>query len=457
MSAVAGAGTLLIVWNLVGRRGGWVLGLIAASFLGSTYTFWYFSAEVEAYVPAVFWGVVAFAVLSNLGNRYFLRLCGGVICWALAVLFHQSLIFMAPAIALLIWRSAKGRKTAVLHIAAVLCITGLLCFLAYAACAFITDGKTGLRGTIHWATKFAQYGYYGGLDRSSLPRAVIGFGRSIIHGRRLYDSLYSGGSWGVISALAAPYVYTLFVMIFFTVVVCRRLPSTWSSKGLFAPAVLWFVSQAAFSMYFDPANVEWWVIPSVPFVLALFCGISEANPGKLSDYKWILAFTAGVIFFANLSQDMVILNDISRNTNVTAARKIAQIANPGDLVVVPVFLTARIANAEHGPTHSNLISIHALFKDAGEDRGNAENMLAEKIERTAQNRGKVIYLDRLITDENAALHGIGARDAKMIIEKHVRSGRRRDKVFILWPDNKIGKPWSRIETAIIVGVPNSED
>ena len=456
MSAFAGAGTLIIVGRLAAEKTSPAYGLAAAGLLGATYAFWYFSGEIETYVPAALWGTSAFAVLCRLREKGALRLGCAVILWSFAVLLHQSLIFMAPALAFLTWRGSRSGKQAALRIGALWLFTGAICFAAYALGAFAAEGATGLRPIFRWATKFGAYGYYGGFNRWAALRAAVGLGRSIIHGRLLYAAVWSGVPWPVLIGLGAPLAYTGFALILMAVKILRRFKTIWRTETPFAGAVLWFLSQAAFSLYFNPANVEWWAIPLIPLVIALAIGAAQASTRETKDNKWLLAFTAAVVLFANLSQDIVLLNDETRNENVAAARLIARLADVRDLVVAPAFLKPRIAYAERGEIHRNAISLHTVLKDARDDRARGNAELEEHIRRTAENGGKVIYLARLITDENASLHGITPNEANKMLLKHLKTSKRKATVTVLWPDRQIGKPWPKIRLGLFVGTPVRE-
>jgi len=453
MSAIAGAGTLIVAARLVASKTTAAYGLAAAALLGATYSFWYFSGEVETYVPAAFAATAAFAVLCGLDDKSTRRLALAALLWSAAVLLHQSLVFMAPAVAFAAWRSSRDTKQALRRIGFLWLSAAAICCAAYAAGAFAAGGATGLRGIARWATKFGGYGYYGGIDRWSAVRAAVGLGRSIIHGRLLYEAVWSGAQWPVLVGLGAPVAYTASALVLILLKILGNLKTVWRNRTPFAAATVWFFSQTAFSLYFDPGNVEWWVIPMVPLVIALAVGFAQASAAEPTENTWILVFTAGVVFFANFSQDFSLLNDEKRNCNVASAGKIAKLADARDLVVAPVFLKPRIAYAEHGEVHANVISMHTLFKDAREDRSRAEAELERRIRITAEQGGKVFFLDRLITEKNASLHKTTPRDTKAMLLKHLKASRRKTGLTLRWPDNRIGKPWPKVRVDLFVGIP----
>ena len=87
-----------LAWEISGSR---AATLVATLALALTYGYWFYSVEVEIYVPPLFFLLVATWLLWRAvrgGPTYLFWLIG--LCHALASLIHQASLFIIPAFAL---------------------------------------------------------------------------------------------------------------------------------------------------------------------------------------------------------------------------------------------------------------------------------------------------------------------------------------------------------------------
>lgn len=121
------AGLAVILFYRILRSKGWTneRSLIAASIFGFSATWWKFASDANAYVPAIFLLLCAYALI---GSPRWVWLAG--LATAGAMLFHEMAIFFLPAGLILLW---KQRTRLLTYLAAALAPVAIAYAWAYRA------------------------------------------------------------------------------------------------------------------------------------------------------------------------------------------------------------------------------------------------------------------------------------------------------------------------------------
>ncbi|MBD3169588.1 MAG: hypothetical protein GF307_08905 [candidate division Zixibacteria bacterium] len=191
----AGLFVLLMVYLIAGKLNmAPYLRAIAVFITAFSYSFWRYSNECETYIiPLVFIMLVIAGVIRMFekGHSYGRAFWLGI-GTAFAVLFHQQhIVFIIPlTIAFLISSFDSERKysTGIIIKNYLLCLLTFVFVLtfAYSLVGFIVLGKGNFTELRQWFTGYAYGGVWGAWSFYSIPKAVIGLGRSFIGGHFIF-------------------------------------------------------------------------------------------------------------------------------------------------------------------------------------------------------------------------------------------------------------------------------
>jgi hypothetical protein len=250
LSSLAGAGALAVLyklaWELSGLR---YVALAAALGMGLSYGFWFYSVEVEIYVPPLFFLLTAAwllwrAMRDEWPELYWLAgLCQGV-----AALIHQGSLFIAPACALGILlvpgpvyeRIGRAMRYGLALIGVVI--------PAYLVAGVFVAGQNTPDLFLKWVNNYGHLGTWGAWRGDSVEATVSGLSAAV-----------SAEFWtGRIAAL-----------LLIAYVLVRAVPIT-RRGGTFAIALWgWFAIYAVFFAWWQPENLKFWVLMlPAPLLLA---------------------------------------------------------------------------------------------------------------------------------------------------------------------------------------------
>ena len=294
LNALFGALSVSIFYLLLRRR----LSLSSAAALVGTalmtfsYGVWFYSTTVEVYVIPLFFLLWAFYLLTA-GRISGIRagLVGAIS--GLAVLFHQvHILFAIVVLAALVLR----RK----HLSTSLPKALSYCFLSMAAMVLIPYGLVmfGVLGldsagaAWQWLTTYARDPqFWNAPGLSSLPKAAVGFGRSLVGAHFIFGISQLQGAAGsafganwladeaflvrnltptvavALLGLAAVFVLSSLAALVYGLRKRRSLPP--DLRILLGLTALWFAVYAAFFLLWEPFNPEFWIPQSVCWWLAL--------------------------------------------------------------------------------------------------------------------------------------------------------------------------------------------
>lgn len=297
---------------------------------------WFFSSEPEVYVVSAACGLWSLYFLMRLGISRRL----GNAAWAgaaagFAALFHQTGIFLFVPAAVVFWML---RRRGALRCAAVFSgAFALIVAPVYLAAAWAATGTLAPGAFVRWIFLFGAEGY-GGLEASSLPKSALGLSRALVGGQALLDWARGAGAGGlgvavgalfaIVGAAAAAALATAGVCVF------KRQPIRVRAGASAAFAA--FGVYGLFSVYFDPANFEWWTIPLSLGGLGVSV-LALTGPAPRVRLAWAAVVLVGASnFLLDFSYRRQPGADLVRN----AAREIAAVTTPNDVIVVPPFLGA---------------------------------------------------------------------------------------------------------------------
>ncbi|MHC4711772.1 MAG: glycosyltransferase family 39 protein [Planctomycetota bacterium] len=376
----AGIAALYVTLLQLGARRG--AAAVCSFVLAVLFGYWFFSTEPEVYIVS---GACA------LWAMYFLsRFCTGGparevwwagICAGFAAAFHQTGIFLfvpACVVALLMRRQNRPAPALLLFTLAFLIVV----VPAYVG-AFIASGAPVTPGTfLRWIFLFGAEGY-GGLEATSAAKATVGFGRSIVGGQAVLDVMRGSHVWTpVVIAGAAMGLVAVCALGVFAARALKGLGAAPApARVLCLAGTAGFAIYAIFSVYFDPANFEWWTIPASLLWLAMAALLSVNRPVSPVAVLAVGLLLAG----ANLALDFQHRKDPRADVVASAAREVIALTDARDVIVAPSFLGSVLWY------HNRDRTVYCPDKAArvnGPD--GSRRVFAELVETSAREGGRVI-------------------------------------------------------------------
>ncbi|CAN5808224.1 hypothetical protein BH23ACT11_BH23ACT11_01200 [soil metagenome] len=219
----------------------------------------------------------------------------------LAVLAHNTnVLFAVVALVTLLFSRRILEKRDLVRCALAYALTSFIIVVAGYAIAIRTVGLKTPRGMYDWLTGYAQSGNWGGWEVSNLPKAVIGAGRALIGGhfafaldplRDLATKSFPGKSLREELFLVRHFDQGLAGFLLTLVVVaalCLLLSATgWlryrrlgeREKTLAVLCLSWLMPYTLFFTWWEPANIEFWIVPWIPLAVLLALPLSTYEPG----------------------------------------------------------------------------------------------------------------------------------------------------------------------------------
>lgn len=258
LNALVGAGCGWGLYRLVLRLTASIpAALGAAGILLFSYASWYFSGEVEVYMLALLWLLLALFLLVELVStpqRRTVPLLGLVL--GAAALYHQTNGLLVPVVlaGIALAPATWPAKIRMAFIAGT--IAGLVVALGYGLVGFGVNGYRSLSQLRDWMFFFVETGWWG--------HATRGFWIDL--GAGLGNTISTRG--------ALPFwIGVVVVLVLGIVPAARRWPR------IVAIALIWLVLYSAFFTWWEAENIEFWIATLLP--LWLLAGLSLASiPGR---------------------------------------------------------------------------------------------------------------------------------------------------------------------------------
>ncbi|PDW04823.1 glycosyltransferase family 39 protein [Candidatus Viridilinea mediisalina] len=297
---------------------------LAGLLLGASYAYWYYAIEVEVYTIAAIFLILALGLMLQLAQRPHLGLALALgLTQGLAVLFHQSNVLLSlPAlVALLLGLQAAGQPLISRSAVRLLLAYGApLALIVAGAYVGIGLGLSGLRDWASfygWAAGYATTGFWGG---------PLGFERLPLLGQGLADTFaHPGGA--------------LVGLLLLVSLLLRWRSLQYAPRGVLPLTLSWLAIYAAFFIWWEPDNIEFWIASLPPFYLLLLTALFAPAPPQAVPQatRWLplLVLLCGLwMLGANLTTIRT-RGDAERDLQRVVAAALAAASEPGDLLVLP--------------------------------------------------------------------------------------------------------------------------
>ncbi len=357
LNSVFGALTLCILYLFARHRlrldrgaASLAVGLPAVSF-----GFWFYSAVVEVYLPALFF--MAWTAYLLAGDDFDSRLLARVgLLHAVGTLFHQLNILFVPVVAVLLVFRGRGQRwrLALSYARVYIPVVGI----PYVLVPVLFLGIRSAPAYLYWVTFYAHLGYWSPPGPATLAKACVGAGRAVLgsHFLLALDPVRARilGAFGhnfladeqylvrdlprwLARGLFWTWLATLVAGAAGAVVAARRWRATWRGHAqAVAPLLLWLAVYSLFFVFWVPFNPEFWIPQSVCGWL-LLAGLWWAPAGDARAPKARLVLPGvllALVAVVNLLGSMVWVRGTEHDYYYNRARDLARLTRPGDLVIL---------------------------------------------------------------------------------------------------------------------------
>lgn len=256
LNSIVGAACGVGLYRLVLRLSGvWWAAATAAGLLLFNYGAWYFSVEVEVYLLALIWLLLALALLIELVTRPRLRtapLLG--LALGLAALYHQTNGLLVPVIVAAFLLSPLGWRERITRLVLCGALAGGIVALGYGLVGFGYNGYRSLGQLREWMFFFIETGWWGHATRDRWTDLGAGLGNSIS----------TQGAW--------PYWVAIVVLLALGLpAAIRRWPRVVTICGL------WIALYGGFFAWWEGDNIEFWIATLLPLWLVAGLCIAQLD------------------------------------------------------------------------------------------------------------------------------------------------------------------------------------
>ncbi len=277
----------LILRRLTGREG---IGLLLSGGYAFSYGHWVHSEDVQYITLAAFFILLSFLLLisvSSLGGKrtsgYLLLLA---LSSALAIFFWQTNIFFVPVVTLGLLQGRSVERSRWSDAFRYLLFLSVILGGVYLGVGYLVGGCRSWRDFIAWLTTYPRaLPIWGAFDLSRMRSMVVSFVatfiplnkglglRRLLQGEPSFEKLIPQMSLGVL----------LLSFLLWGIWAINNRRKLWALySDLLSLCIIWFTLYALFNTWWDPYEVKWWIIPTVPvwIVLALILTEFTAHSNK---------------------------------------------------------------------------------------------------------------------------------------------------------------------------------
>lgn len=342
--------------------------LISAGIFFFSYANWYFAVEVEVYLLALAWQLLALALLIELVTRPRPRTapCLGL-AMGVAALYHQVNGLLVPVVvAGVVLAPLSGRARLRTLVVAGL-IAGAIVALGY---GIVGIGIKGIRSTDElrrWMFLYTQSGLWGQAKTSRWVDLGVGLRATISTGAAL------------------PFWVGMVALLLLGWRAVRR----WPSAVLIC--TIWIVGYAAFFIWWEPDNIEFWISALLPLWLLL--GLAVASIEQWPRGRLVLAAAVlglGVLGWHNYSI-VERRGDAAFDRHRRISGAVRDVTVPSDLILEPRgILELYLPHYEARP---NIRMIHRIFWENSNQLDPALGQLTQEVQ-VALNAGVAVLVGR---------------------------------------------------------------
>jgi hypothetical protein len=429
LNAVFGAGCVMLAHMLLRTRIGLSprAAMIAALLPAFSFGLWFYSATVEVYVIPLFFLLWALYLLTAEEPPMKLVLLAAL-AHALAMLFHQvHVLFTLPALLLIYLRHRRRggppwqegpRRPAIAY----LLTAGFGALIPYLAVGTLVLGHSTPRAYFAWLFRYAgNSDFWHAPGLTSLVKAVIGFGKSIIGGEFLFaiadvraamqrllphnwlaDEQYLVRHMPEWMAFALAALSAVLVVL----IAWLLLRASWRDAFRRSAEVLtgiaaFFLTYTLFFLFWEPANPEFWIPQSVLFFLLLSAAaLGAGNEQRQRRHRVMLHAAVLLLLVINAAGSIRWLRAEDGDMYAVQARAMTTAAGDhGAVLLVDPWILQEIISLE---SSCRVLSVTTMLGEAEGNMEQAWKLLQNKLE-ALQRKGTNVVVAGEVLDPPAAL------------------------------------------------------
>jgi hypothetical protein len=276
LNAITGAGCGFALYRLVWRLTRHLPAAIVATgiFLFS-YATWYFAGEVEVYLLALVWLLLALYLLIELvtaPRRRTAPLLGFAI--GAAALYHQTNGLMVPVVVIALLIAPLSNVVRLRALLACGLVAGAVVALGYGIVGVGLNGYRTLGQMRNWMFFFVETGWWGHPTRDRWTDLGAGLGNTIS------------------TTGALPYWIGIIALLLLGASAARRWPR------IVAVAAVWIAIYGAFFIWWEADNIEFWIGTLLPLWMLTGLAVASIRPIRLNQAASVVGI-AGVTLLAS--------------------------------------------------------------------------------------------------------------------------------------------------------------
>lgn len=354
-TAIWGSGVLAICYLFFRNRFNLekvvsLLGVLAIAF---SYGTWFYSVNVEVYMPPMFFILCSLYLISKTTPQQ-KDIWMIALFHALAVLFHQVNILFCVVVLFWIMTNRKSMDVGKALLAYV--ATGILLVGGtYVLAGWFIEGHDNISAFSDWLLGYTVgHGYWRPIGADTLVHVLTGFSRAFIgahfifqlpavkdrvhtsfESHSLSDEVFLSQHVGPEMAwvLIALTVVFLFMMLSLVIRSIKILSASHKRETLVFPLLICLAVYAVFFTFWMPEILEFWILQMVIVWLLLIGALPSMRlPFRFRPAVW-LGLLAAVLFTINYAGSIKWLQSLENDWYYVEVKKIPS-AGAGDLVVI---------------------------------------------------------------------------------------------------------------------------
>ena len=363
LSSVFGSLTLCVIFSIMRTRLRLqpVTAAVATALPAFSFGFWFYSGCVEVYmVPLFFLAVTLYLLTGDNPGRSGFALAG--LTHGFAVLFHQANVLFLPAVILSAFLNRNNKDSGFLkNLSAYGSVAVPVIAIPYLLVMIVGLRLGSISEMISWLTWYSHsFDYWREPSLKTLLCAIRGFSRSFLglhfmfafEGTRsiiepgnqptwrvdefyLVRNLYPGMRY-ILLSLSCIFLVSVISVILSRL---RYIKLIWNgNRKMILPTLTAFSAYAIFHFFFEPRNVEFWIIQSVCcwILFAILwtapVGSDEKRMNSLS-VQGVLALLACLLFVVNFSGSIGLMHNRDNDYHYAKISPLIGLAGEDDLVI----------------------------------------------------------------------------------------------------------------------------
>lgn len=363
LSSVFGSLTLCVIFSIMRTRLRLqpLTAVVATALPAFSFGFWFYSGCVEVYmVPLFFLAMTLYLLTGDNPGRSGFAFAG--LTHGLAVLFHQSNVLFLPAVIVSAFLNRNNKGSGFLkNLSSYGSVAVPVIAIPYLLVMIVGLHLGSISEMISWLTWYSHsFDYWYEPSLKTLLCAIRGFSRSLLglhfmfafEGTRSIIEPGNQPAWRVDEFYLVRNLYPgmprillslscIFLISVISVILSRLrcIKLIWKgNRNLILPTLTAFSAYAIFHFFFEPRNVEFWIIQSVCWWL-LFTILWTAPEGSdekrmnSKSVQGVLALLACLLLVVNFSGSIGLMHNRDNDYYYTKISPLIGVAGEDDLVI----------------------------------------------------------------------------------------------------------------------------